>query len=261
MNKRKKIGLVMLIFGVVYMICSFSFTNFFEQLNDTLCFILTIISVVCIIWWFGILVFKTLEEHFKEQAIKNEDKIKLNKYYKYKPIITYILIAINVLMFVLINMFYGNNEVLRYAISKNSFEFNKLLISMFVHVDAIHLIFNMLAFYICGSKLESLIGNFKYSVVYMLSGLGASILIVLLSNNPCAGASGAIFGLFGCYLLIAFKNKNVMKYTYKYDLLPSIVINLIVTFVMPNISIIAHVGGLIIGIVCSQIMCRNIKVK
>lgn len=52
-----------------------------------------------------------------------------------------------------------------------------------------------------------------------------------------------------------------MKYTYKYDLLPSIVINLIVTFVMPNISIIAHVGGLIIGIVCSQIMCRNIKVK
>lgn len=76
MNKRKKIGLVMLIFGVVYMICSFSFTNFFEQLNDTLCFILTIISVVCIIWGFGILVFKTLEEHFKEQAIKM--KIKLN---------------------------------------------------------------------------------------------------------------------------------------------------------------------------------------
>ncbi len=77
MNKRKIIGLVMLIIGIVYMICFFSFTNIFEQLNDTLCFILTIISVVCIMWGFGILVFKTPEEHFKEQAIKNEESIKI----------------------------------------------------------------------------------------------------------------------------------------------------------------------------------------
>ena len=132
---------------------------------------------------------------------------------------------------------------------------------MFTHADEMHLIFNMLALYICGSKLESLIGNIKYAIIYMLSGLGAAILIVLLSNNSCVGASGAIFGLFGCYLLIAFKNKNTMKYTYKYDLLPTIVINLIVTFAIPNISIIAHVGGLIIGIVCSQILCSNIKIE
>ena len=261
MSKRKIIGLVMLIVGIVYMVCFFAFTNIFEKVNDTLCFILTIISVVCIIWGFGILIVKTPDEHFKEQAIKKEENIKLNKYYKYKPMITYILIGINVLMFVLINMTHGNEEVLKYAISKNNFEFYKLFTSMFTHADEMHLIFNMLALYICGSKLESLIGNIKYAIIYMLSGLGAAILIVLLSNNSCVGASGAIFGLFGCYLLIAFKNKNTMKYTYKYDLLPTIVINLIVTFAIPNISIIAHVGGLIIGIVCSQILCSNIKIE
>ena len=261
MSKRKMIGLVMLIVGIIYMYCFFTFTNFFEQVNDTLYFILTIISVACIIWGFGILVFKTPEEHFKEQVIKKEENIKLNKYYKYKSIITYTLIGINVLMFILINIIRGNDEVLKYAISKDNFEFYKLFTSMFTHVDETHLIFNMLALYICGSKLESLIGIIKYAIVYMVSGLGTSILIVLLSNNPCVGASGAIFGLFGCYLLIAFKNRNVMKYTYKYDLLPTIVINLIVTFTIPNFSVIAHVGGLIIGMVCSQILCRKFVLR
>ena len=261
MNKRKTTGLIMLIVGIIYMVCFFTFTNEFEKVNDTLCFILTIISVVCIIWGFGLLIFKTPEDQFKEQAIKQEESIKLNKYYKFKPIITYVLIGINVLMFILINMTHGNEEVLKYAISKNNFEFYKLLTSMFAHADESHLIFNMLALYICGSKLESLIGNTKYAIVYMISGLGTAILIALLSNNPCVGASGAIFGLFGCYLLIAFKNRNVMKYTYKYDLLPTIIINLIVTFVIPNISVIAHVGGLLIGIVCSQILCRKFVLK
>ena len=89
----------------------------------------------------------------------------------------------------------------------------------------------------------------------------ALLLSTLLTNSWSVGASGAIFGLFGCYLLIAFKNRNAMKYTYKYDLLPTIIINLIVTFAIPNISVIAHVGGLIIGIVCSQILCRKFVLK
>ena len=207
------------------------------------------------------LIFKTPEEHFKEQTIKIEESVKLNKYYKYKSIITYILIGINVLMFILINMVHGNEEVLKYAISKKNFEFYKLFTSMFAHADESHLMFNMLALYICGSKLESLIGSIKYFAVYIISGICSAILICLFSNYPCVGASGAIFGLFGCYLLIAFRNRNVMKYTYKYDLLPTIIINLIITFAIPNISAIAHVGGLIVGIVCSQIFCRKIVLK
>ena len=95
----------------------------------------------------------------------------------------------------------------------------------------------------------------------MISGLGSAILIALLSINSCVGASGAIFGLFGCYLLIAFKNRNVMKYTYKYDLLPTVVINLIVTFAIPNISVIAHVDGLVIGMICGLILCRKVILK
>ena len=261
MNKRKIVGLIMLIVGITYMVCFFVFENVFEQVNDTLCFVLTIISVVCIIWGLGILMIKTPEEHFKEQVIKKEENIKLNKYYKYKPIITYIVIGINILTFIIINMSHGNEEVLKYAISKNEFEFYKLFTSMFAHADETHLLFNMLALYLCGSKLESLVGNIKYFIIYMISGLGSAILIALLSSNPCVGAYGAIFGLFGCYLLIAFKNRNVMKFTYRYDLLPTVVINLIVTFAIPNISVIAHVGGLIIGIISGLILCRKVILK
>ena len=56
-------------------------------------------------------------------------------------------------------------------------------------------------------------------------------------------------------------NRNVMKFTYRYDLLPTVVINLIVTFAIPNISVIAHVGGLIIGIISGLILCRKVILK
>ena len=49
----------MLIVGIIYMVCFFTFRNEFEKVNDTLCLILTIISVICIIWGFGLLIFKT----------------------------------------------------------------------------------------------------------------------------------------------------------------------------------------------------------
>lgn len=261
MNKKKIIGLIMAIIGLTYMISFFVFIDEFEKINDTLGLIMTIISVIFIIFGGGMLIVKTPEEHFKEQAIKYEENIKLEKYYKYKPIFTYILISINILFFVLINLAHGNDEILKYAISKNDFEFYKLFTSMFAHSDESHIITNMLALYICGSKLESLIGNIKYLIVYILSGLGAALLIVLFANYPCVGASGAILGLYGCYLFIAFKNRNVMKYTYKYDLLPTIIIILIGTFIIPSISVIAHIGGLIIGIIYALIFYRKMILK
>lgn len=261
MNKRKIVGLIMAIIGIIYMISFFLFVDEFEKINDALCLIMTIISVVFIIFGIVTLFFKTSEEHFEEQKIKYEENTKLEKYYKYKPIITYILIGINILTFILINLIHDNDEILKYAISKNDFEFYKLFTSIFMHSNESHIIVNMFTLYICGSKLESLIGNIKYLLVYMLSGLGAALLIVLFTNYSCVGASGAILGLYGCYLFVAFKNRRVMKYTYKYDLLPTIIIILISTFIIPGISVTAHVGGLIIGIIYGLIFCRKMILK
>jgi len=95
----------------------------------------------------------------------------------------------------------------------------------------------------------------------MLSGLCSSILIAFMESIPCVGASGAIFGLFGCYLMLAYKNRDIMRYTYKYDLLPTVILDLIISFLMPNISITAHLGGFIIGLILYFVFCRKIVLK
>lgn len=261
MDKKRIIGLCMTLIGFAYMVAFFAFIDAFEKINDTLGMILTMVSVILIIWGLIIILFKSPEDHFKEEAIKKEEDIKLSKYYKYKPYITYILVGINILAFILINVIQGEEAILNYAISKDNFAFYRIITSMFTHSSESHLLLNMLALYLCGSKLESLIGNIKYLLVYIISGLSSSILIALFSNVPCVGASGAIFGLFGCYLLLSYKNRNIMKYTYKYDLLPTVIFNLIATFLIPNISITAHIGGLITGMILYFILCRKIILK
>ena len=261
MKKKRVAGLCMSLIGFAYMLSLFIFTDTFEKMNDTLCMILTMISVAFIVIGLIFLFFKTEEDYIKEEAIKKEEDIKLSKHYKYKPYVTYTLVGINVLAFILINLIQGEESILNFAISKDDFAFHRIMTSMFTHASEAHLLFNMLALLLCGSRLESLIGNLRYLCVYMISGLCSSLLIGLISSSPCVGASGAIFGLLGCYLLLSYKNRNIMKYTYKYDLLPTIIFNLIVTILIPNISITAHFGGLVVGMILYFILCRKIILK
>ena len=259
--KRKIIGIVLLLIGVLYFIAFFACFDMFEQINDTICFMLTIGSVVLIISGIFLLFIKTPEEHFREEQIKTEEREKLSAYLKYKPYATYVILIANIISFVLINMRLGNQAVLQFAISKNDFEAYRLFTAMFMHANENHIIFNMIALYLCGGRLESLIGSKKYLVIYIVCGLCSSAIVALLSKYPCVGASGAIFGLFGCYLLIAFKNRKIMRYTFWYDLLPTTIINLIVTFVVPNISALAHIGGLVVGMIMYLLLCRNFILK
>lgn len=261
MNKKKIIGLCMALIGFAYMASLFIFTDTFDKMNDTFGMILTMISASLIVVGLIFLFFKSEEDYIKEETIKKEEDINLSRYYKYKPHVTYTLVGINVLAFILINLIQGEETIINFAISKDDFAFYRIITSMFTHASESHILLNMLALLLCGSKLESLIGNLKYLIVYMLSGLCSSLLIGLLSSSPCVGASGAIFGLLGCYLLLSYKNRHIMKYTYKYDLLPTVIFNLIVTILIPNISIIAHIGGLVIGMILYFLLCRKITLK
>lgn len=250
----------MLLIGILFMFNFFIFIDAFEKINDSICFILVVMSIISIMCGAGIVFSKTYEEHLKEQTIKKEENKKIEKYKKTKPIITYILIFINVLIFIVINLSQGNDSVLNYAISKNNFEFYRIFTSMFSHADESHILFNMLVLFMCGRKLEAYIGKIKYLVVYMISGIGSSILLGLVSTVQCVGASGAIFGILGCFLVLSYFNRDILKYTFKYDLLPTIGFSLLQTFLIPNISIPAHVGGLCIGIIMYFILCRKVKI-
>jgi len=89
MSKKRIKGLCMMLIGLAYMFSLFVFIDTFEKMNETLCFILTIISVLLILFGLIFILTKSHEELLTEEKIKREEHIKLSKYYKYKPYLIY----------------------------------------------------------------------------------------------------------------------------------------------------------------------------
>lgn len=126
-------------------------------------------------------------------------------------------------------------------------EFYRLVTCMFLHIGFMHLIFNMFVLYIFGSELESLVGWKKYSIYYFLSGIGGSVATFFFNNTVLtAGASGALFGVMGVFLALIHK-KIIITEEYKKTITSFIAINIVITLMVPGISITGHLGGLIVG--------------
>jgi membrane associated rhomboid family serine protease len=164
--------------------------------------------------------------------------------------VTYLLIAVNVVVFVLQQASPQMQIDLvlwpRYVAQG---EWYRLVTSVFVHYGIAHILFNMWALWAVGPQLEQWLGRLRFGVLYGLSGLGGSVLVYLLSplNSASAGASGAIFGLFGATFVLLRRLRVDAR-----GIMAVIVINLVITFVIPLISAQAiswqaHVGGLVTG--------------
>ena len=119
----------------------------------------------------------------------------------------------------------------------------RLLTSTFIHYGVLHLLLNMWALWMLGRSLEAALGPLRFVALYVLSGLGGSIAGYLFSPEAIsAGASGAIFGLFAALFVVL---KRLRRDTS--SVVPVLVINLVITFTVPNISIAGHLGGLVVG--------------
>jgi membrane associated rhomboid family serine protease len=121
----------------------------------------------------------------------------------------------------------------------------QLVTSMFTHVDAVHIGFNMLALWILGPQLEAAVGRVRFLALYFLSGLMGSLFVYWLafSHSFTVGASGAIFGLMGALLVIAVKVRA--DYT---QILVWLGLNVVITVVGSEvISWQGHLGGLVGG--------------
>ena len=122
----------------------------------------------------------------------------------------------------------------------------RLITAAFLHANVLHIAFNMLALWWLGSPVELALGRMRYLLLYFASGLAGSAGALLVSpNQVTVGASGAIFGLLGAGLILEWRATGSLAGNY----LTLIVINLVFTVAVPNISIGGHVGGLIGGIV------------
>jgi membrane associated rhomboid family serine protease len=125
----------------------------------------------------------------------------------------------------------------------------QLVTSMFTHVQLWHIGFNMFALWILGPQLELAIGRSRFLALYFLSGLAGSAL-VFWGDRGALGASGAIFGLMGALLVMAFKVGGDVR-----GILTWIGINFVITFVFINsISWEGHVGGFVGGTAIGAIL-------
>ncbi len=123
----------------------------------------------------------------------------------------------------------------------------RLVTSMFLHAGFLHLAINMYALYMLGSQVENYIGKLKFTGIYLVSGIIGSLMSVLFTNNISVGASGAIFGLAGALLYFGFHFRLYLSNALKNQILPIVIINLALGFLIPGIDVAAHIGGLIGG--------------
>jgi membrane associated rhomboid family serine protease len=119
----------------------------------------------------------------------------------------------------------------------------RLITAMFIHYGVLHLLMNMWALWILGRQLEAVLGRGRFLALYLLAGIGGNLAAYLFSPNALsAGASTALFGLFAAYAIIVRRLGGSLS-----SVIPILVINLIITFAVPGISVAGHLGGLVTG--------------
>jgi len=161
------------------------------------------------------------------------------------PVISYGLIALNVLaFFAQMSSHQLESDLVLWTPAVADGQVYRLLTSAFLHYGPMHLLLNMWALYVVGPQLEGLLGRARFISLYLFSALGGSVAVYLLTpiTTATAGASGAIFGLFGATLVVGRRLRMDVGWV-----VAVIAVNLIFTFTVPHISWQGHVGGLISG--------------
>lgn len=196
------------------------------------------------------------EKNIKE--VKEREKFMKNR----KPIATYVLILINVIVFILMYLLGNGSEDTKtlinfganYVVLTKAGEYYRIITSAFLHIGIFHLLINMYSLYIVGTQVEYFYGKVKYLIIYFFSAIMGSLFTVALSsaNTVAAGASGAIFGLLGSILYFGIKYRGYIGNSLINQIVPVVILNLIIGFTTPGIGNAAHIGGLIGGYLISM---------
>ena len=174
-----------------------------------------------------------------------------------------LLILINVIVFIICTftgrMLYNMGRLSVYEFFVLG-ERGRLIWSLFLHGSIDHLFNNMLLLFFLGSLIEKEIGHIRFTIFYLLSGIGGGIVslltkLVLYDGSASIGASGAVFGMDGVLLaVVLFSDKKLANAT-PIRVGFMILYSLYTGFTGTNIDNGAHVGGLIVGFLAGTIMC------
>ncbi|WP_208585908.1 rhomboid family protein [Gracilibacillus suaedae] len=200
-------------------------------------------------------------KHQIQHIHKNAEKEILALFNRGKPRLSYLILAINIIIFLLLEYRGGstNPETLiqygaKYNVAMMDGEWWRIITSMFLHIGIFHLALNMLALYFIGTLVERIYGSIRFVIVYFLAGIAGGMASFALNPSIAAGASGALFGLFGALLYFGLKNPRVFFQTMGTNVIFIVILNIIFGFSMPQVDNGAHIGGLVGGFIASGIV-------
>lgn len=188
-----------------------------------------------------------------------------------KPFVTYILIAINVLVFLVLLAFEQqtgrsyNELLITYGAKVNDYilegEYWRLFTAMFLHGGIAHLLVNCYSLFVLGTLVERLFGRGKFIGSYLIAGVLGNIISFMFVRGYSVGASGAIFGLMGMLLYYGIERPVQFKNYFSRGVLITLVINLGYGFSVSGIDNSAHLGGLIGGFLAIGMLSKSEKKK
>ncbi|WP_194841354.1 rhomboid family intramembrane serine protease [Salinibacillus xinjiangensis] len=128
-------------------------------------------------------------------------------------------------------------------------EYWRLFTAIFFHFGLMHAVFNSFSLVLFGPGLERMLGKLKFILLYVVSGLVGNLVTLWLGSEILthAGASGAVFGLFGAYLFIVLYRKHLLDYQSTQMIVVIMIFAFIMTFMRANINIYAHIFGFMGG--------------
>lgn len=183
--------------------------------------------------------------------------------------INVLLIVINMAIWVLMSL-RGDTRSAEYMLQHGAMypdlvlngEWYRLFSAMFLHFGAEHLLSNMFMLYFLGDMLLRAVSQWKYAVIYLLSGIGGSILslaIMLLTGDyrVSAGASGAIYGIIGALLWVVLCNGGRFESISIPRMLLAVVLYISYGFTVEGVDAWAHLGGAIAGFVLCVVLYRK----
>lgn len=189
-----------------------------------------------------------------------------------KAWITMTLIVLNILYFVYLEAVGSSEDVLFMLehgamfgpLALDGHEYYRLLTAVFMHFGINHIVNNMLVLFVLGDNLERALGKIKYLLFYLLCGVGANAVSMLFdmgqqTHAVSVGASGAIFGVIGGLLYAVLVNRGRLEDLSSSQLIIMIIFSLYFGFTSTGVDNVAHVAGLVIGIVLAMLLYRKPK--
>ena len=180
---------------------------------------------------------------------------------RHRPIATWTFIALKLLVWLTMTALGGSTEpkiLVAFGAKVNELivqgQLWRLVTPIFLHIGIVHLAFNTYAIYGFGSQIERFFGTPRFVGLYLVSGIAGVVASFSFSPYPSAGASGAVFGLFGTEAVFFYRYRNAfgpLGQRRLYNILVVIGYNIALTLVAPSIDVWGHLGGLVAGAVLS----------